>query len=71
MAAQAFLVIPYELWSYNLIWLQREARTRRGETIINGNDPYNMQDIVIPLHKYINEPIAQDLIHNGATFQVL
>nr|GMD28421.1 protein-tyrosine sulfotransferase [Ipomoea batatas] len=63
-------------WKYLVPWMRedlfarREARTRRGETIINGNDPYNMQDIVIPLHKYINEPIAQDLIHNGATFQV-
>lgn len=30
-----------------------------------------MEDMLIPLHDYINDPIAQDVIHNGATFQVL
>lgn len=25
----------------------------------------------MPLHEYINDPIARDIIHNGATFQVL
>lgn len=25
----------------------------------------------MPLHEYINNPIARDIIHNGATFQVL
>lgn len=24
----------------------------------------------MPLHEYINDPIARDIIHNGATFQV-
>lgn len=25
----------------------------------------------MPLHEYINNPIAQDIIHNGATLQVV
>lgn len=25
----------------------------------------------MPLNQYIHDPIAQDIIHNGATFQVL
>lgn len=25
----------------------------------------------MPLHEYINDPVAHDIIHNGATFQVL
>lgn len=29
-----------------------------------------MEEIVMPLHKYIEDPIAQDIVHNGATFQV-
>ncbi|VFQ81495.1 unnamed protein product [Cuscuta campestris] len=63
-------------WKYLVPWMRedlfarREARTRRGKTIINGNDPYNMEDIVMPLHKYINDPMAWDIIQNGATFQV-
>lgn len=41
-----------------------------GQFSIDGGDPYNMGDVVMPLHEYINDPIAQDIIHNGATFQV-
>jgi hypothetical protein len=25
----------------------------------------------MPLHQYINDPVAHEIIHNGATFQVL
>ena len=35
-----------------------------------GSDPYVMPEIVMPLQEYIENPIAHDLIHNGATFQV-
>lgn len=35
------------------------------------NDPYDMEDIVMPLHEYINHPVTRDIVHNGATFQVL
>jgi protein-tyrosine sulfotransferase len=31
---------------------------------------YDVQDMVMPLHQYINDPIAHEIIHNGATFQV-
>lgn len=34
------------------------------------SDPYNMEEIVMPLHEYIYDPIALDIVHNGATFQV-
>lgn len=37
---------------------------------VKSKDPYNMEEIVMPLHKYIADPIAQDIVHNGATFQV-
>ncbi|KAF3783157.1 hypothetical protein EJ110_NYTH32882 [Nymphaea thermarum] len=33
-------------------------------------DPYNMGEIVMPLRAFINDPLAHEIIHNGATFQV-
>ncbi|CAH9097490.1 unnamed protein product [Cuscuta epithymum] len=63
-------------WKYLVPWIRedlfarREARARRGEKVMYGNDPYDMEDIVMPLHKFINDPIAQDIVQNGATFQV-
>ncbi|KAL3530561.1 hypothetical protein ACH5RR_009883 [Cinchona calisaya] len=63
-------------WKYLVPWMRedlfarREARRREGRSSIDGNDPYDMEDVVMPLHEYINDPIAQDIIHNGATFQI-
>lgn len=34
------------------------------------SDPYDMSEIAMPLHEYIHDPIAHDIVHNGATFQV-
>lgn len=57
-----------QLWS-NVV--QRDARElgrlRKTEEFSN---PYDMEDMVMPLHEFINDPIAHDIIHNGATFQV-
>lgn len=41
-----------------------------GVTDVTGNDPYNMEEVAMPLEDYINDPIAMEIIHNGATFQV-
>ena len=46
------------------------VKKRRGPRDGYGNDSYNMDDIVMPLHEYINHPIAMDIVHNGATFHV-
>jgi hypothetical protein len=29
-----------------------------------------VEDMVMPLHQYIDDPVAHEIIHNGATFQV-
>ncbi|KAL5990628.1 hypothetical protein ACLOJK_011531 [Asimina triloba] len=34
-------------------------------------NPYDLKDIAMPLHEFIHDPIAHDIIHNGATFQGL
>ncbi|XP_076903362.1 protein-tyrosine sulfotransferase-like [Bidens hawaiensis] len=63
-------------WKYLVPWMQkdlfsrRDARKRRGRPYFYGNDSYDMQEVVMPLHDYINHPVARDIIHNGATFQV-
>ncbi|XP_031385400.1 protein-tyrosine sulfotransferase isoform X1 [Punica granatum] len=63
-------------WKYLVPWMRedlfarRDARRRNGPIEVEGNDPYDMEEMVMPLHDYINDPIARDIIHNGATFQV-
>lgn len=54
----------------DLNW-QRDARYSRGQNINESNDSYDMEDFAMPLQEYINDPVAVDVVHNGATFQVL
>ncbi|ERN08372.1 hypothetical protein AMTR_s00148p00053200 [Amborella trichopoda] len=64
-------------WKYLVPWMREELFARR-DTRKGGRamelreiaDTYNMRDIMMPLHVFINEPLAHDIIHNGATFQV-
>ena len=32
---------------------------------------YNASSYVMPLHEFIYQPIVIDILHNGATFQVI
>ncbi|XP_019056478.1 PREDICTED: protein-tyrosine sulfotransferase isoform X2 [Tarenaya hassleriana] len=63
-------------WKYLVPWMRedlfarRDARNARGGVIIEGNNPYDMEDMLMPLHEYLDTPIAHDIIHNGATFQI-
>ncbi|XP_047323139.1 protein-tyrosine sulfotransferase-like isoform X2 [Impatiens glandulifera] len=63
-------------WKYLVPWMRedlfnrRDVRKQRSPPYSRGSDPYSMEDIVMPLHEYINDPIARDIIHNGATFQI-
>ncbi|XP_052175136.1 protein-tyrosine sulfotransferase isoform X4 [Diospyros lotus] len=63
-------------WKYLVPWMRedlfarRDVRVQRGPTYAKNVNSYNMGDIVMPLHEYINDPIARDIIHNGATFQI-
>lgn len=49
---------------------QRDARKQKGPPYAYGNDSYHMEEVVMPLHEFINHPVAMDIVHNGATFQV-
>ncbi|KAJ7947823.1 protein-tyrosine sulfotransferase [Quillaja saponaria] len=64
-------------WKYLVPWMRedlfarRDARYHRGPiNIRSSNDSYNMEDFAMPLLEYINHPVSEDIIHNGATFQV-
>lgn len=63
-------------WKYLVPWMRedlfnrRDERKRRGPPYVYGNDSYDMEEIAMPLHEYIHHPVAMDIVHNGATFQV-
>lgn len=63
-------------WKYLVPWMRedlfarRDARKMMGSIDIKRNDPYNMEEMVMPLQEYINDPSAHELVHNGETFQV-
>ncbi|KAL1558534.1 protein-tyrosine sulfotransferase [Salvia divinorum] len=64
-------------WKYLVPWMRedlfsrRDIRKLRGQVHLVTGDPYAMEDVVMPLHEYINEPITRDIVHNGATFQLV
>ncbi|KAK1398426.1 Sulfotransferase [Heracleum sosnowskyi] len=63
-------------WKYLVPWMRadmfarKEARKHKGSADSQSSDLYNAEDFVMPLIEYIHHPIALDIIHNGATFQV-
>ncbi|CAN1171883.1 Protein-tyrosine sulfotransferase [Linum perenne] len=57
-------------WMREELFARREARKRTGLDTPTSNNPYSMPEFSMPLLDYINDPIAHDIVHNGATFQV-
>ncbi|KAF8116231.1 hypothetical protein N665_0020s0083 [Sinapis alba] len=63
-------------WKYLVPWMRedlfarRDARKLKGVVIIEDDNPYDMEEMLMPLHKYLDTPTAHDIIHNGATFQI-
>ncbi|KAH9700577.1 protein-tyrosine sulfotransferase [Citrus sinensis] len=63
-------------WKYLVPWMRedlfarRDARKMKGLSYVNSNDSYNVEEMAMPLHQFINEPVVLDTVHNGATFQV-
>lgn len=64
-------------WKYLVPWMREDLFARRdarkhgkvSSTKLIG-DSYDVDVVAMPLHVFINDPIAHDIIHNGATFQV-
>ena len=68
------LPLPVLEYSFNdyTVTVQRDAR---GIDQVHSSKKvkayaYDVEDMVMPLHQYINDPVAHEIIHNGATFQV-
>ncbi|KAK3128436.1 hypothetical protein QOZ80_6BG0461690 [Eleusine coracana subsp. coracana] len=63
-------------WKYLVPWMREDLfarRDARGSDIVHSSkkvNAYDVEDMVMPLHEYINDPIAHEIIHNGATFQI-
>ncbi|XP_039116800.1 protein-tyrosine sulfotransferase [Dioscorea cayenensis subsp. rotundata] len=64
-------------WKYLVPWMRedlfarRDARkSRKVAESERHNNPYNMEDMIMPLHAFINHPVVHEIIHNGATFQI-
>ncbi|XP_038970955.1 protein-tyrosine sulfotransferase [Phoenix dactylifera] len=64
-------------WKYLVPWMREDLFIRRDarklgkfRELSEAHDSYNMEDMVMPLHEFINDPLAHEIIHNGATFQV-
>ncbi|CAF2260907.1 BnaAnng15430D [Brassica napus] len=63
-------------WKYLVPWMRedlfarRDARKVKGMVIIEDDNPYDMEEMLMPLHTYLDTPTAHDIIHNGATFQI-
>ncbi|CAN1171884.1 Protein-tyrosine sulfotransferase [Linum perenne] len=62
-------------WKFLVPWMREDLFTRREARKLTGsytpsNNTYSMHEFVMPLLDYINDPMAHDIVHNGATFQV-
>ncbi|KAF8698192.1 hypothetical protein HU200_035711 [Digitaria exilis] len=62
-------------WKYLVPWMREDLFARRDARIDKLHsskkvNAYDVEDMVMPLHQYINDPVAHEIIHNGATFQI-
>ncbi|XP_042414091.1 protein-tyrosine sulfotransferase-like [Zingiber officinale] len=71
------IVLDIWPWKYLVPWMRQDLFVRRHarelgrlRKIEETNNPYDMEEMVMPLQEFINDPIAHEIIHNGATFQV-
>ncbi|KAI9115788.1 hypothetical protein K1719_013457 [Acacia pycnantha] len=49
---------------------RRDLRQSGGLPTTKSNESYDLEEFAMPLHEFINYPVAEDIVHNGATFQV-
>lgn len=64
-----------DVWPWSLLvpWMEEDLRRRASEnashSLTGPLDPYDNPSIM-PLRDFVNAPIVQDLLHNGAALQV-
>ncbi|KAF3774052.1 Protein-tyrosine sulfotransferase [Nymphaea thermarum] len=48
-----------------------ERDARRNQSMMSEEiDPYNLNQIALPLHDFVNDPLVHELVHNAVTLQV-
>ncbi|KAH0463506.1 hypothetical protein IEQ34_008088 [Dendrobium chrysotoxum] len=64
-------------WKYLVPWMREDLFARRDarkhtevRSIKGKQNPYDMHELVMPLHTFVDDPMAHEIIHNGATFQL-
>lgn len=64
-------------WRYLVPWMREDLFARREARQIErmaiekeAENSYDMEAMLMPLHEFIHHPLAHDIVHNGATFQV-
>ncbi|PKU82910.1 Protein-tyrosine sulfotransferase [Dendrobium catenatum] len=64
-------------WKYFVPWMREDLFARRDarkhtevRSIKGKQNPYDMREFVMPLNTFVDDPMAHEIIHNGATFQV-
>nr|UQW95911.1 LPSOT [Salix linearistipularis] len=62
-------------WKYLVPWMREDLFNRRATRIqevgeIKERNSYDIEEMAMPLHVFIDDPVAHDIVHNGATFQV-
>ena len=59
-------------WSYLVPWMEEDMTRRRARPGTEGSpgaDPYD-NSLYMPLAQFVEEPMVQELLHNGASLQV-
>ncbi|KAF3772205.1 Protein-tyrosine sulfotransferase [Nymphaea thermarum] len=49
--------------------VERDARSNQS-MMSEEIDPYNLNQIALPLHDFVNDPLVHELVHNAVTLQV-
>lgn len=64
-------------WKYLVPWMREDLFARRdarqiGKMAIEkeADNSYDMEAMLMPLREFIHHPLAHEIVHNGATFQV-
>nr|ACL52491.1 unknown [Zea mays] len=74
--SRAVSTLDISPWKYLVPWMREDLFSRRdarGIDKVHSSkkvNAYDVEDMVMPLHQYINDPVAHEIIHNGATFQI-
>ncbi|KAF3780089.1 Protein-tyrosine sulfotransferase [Nymphaea thermarum] len=63
--------VPTKRNGVSKAWLRTARDARRNQSMMSEErDPYNINQIALPLHDFVNDPLVHELVHNAVTLQV-